>query len=449
MPVDTVVRYYIENNLLRNMSDASFENEVDVMFNDALALLAGSPGDCLHTMAYLSYRISEQLMRSTNHQAQAGYAACMTRLLQRWYSDQAVLQPLQGAAVVHCLGVMTRLYQLHYTLIMNGLRSQEGPYLLDSGEALRVLQQGVMATLGPWQAHIHLHGRIRDYYHVRLNLAPGPTAQIQVGRSGHDELTIQVATWNMQGVSEATDTKWRTGVLPLLRGHDVVVLQEAGTPPRSAVLQTSEQVDDQFGVSRQVDVYTWQAGTQSRPEHYRIYYFNVHRMRVSLAIVMPDPGAFTVNQVAVVSDGLAIGGSGVPAYRPALGVRLRRRTSAGITPEVSVFNLHAISNGGVNAARVLREISWHTDTPFVLLGDFNRDPREAVPPDPARGNWVSPEDIARIELAVDNTHPSEAPRNMLDYAVTNGTSRQPAPGRVAVAGASDHRAVNYTLSFNC
>lgn len=449
MPVDTTVRYYIENNILLMITEEAFENEVDIVFMDALALLARAPRDCVHTLAYLGYRLSERLMRSTKHEAQARYAACMTRLLQRWYSDQSVLQPLQAAAAVHRLGVMVMLYQLHHTLIMNGLRSDEGPHLLDPGEALRVLQQGVMATVGPWQAHIRLHGRIRDYYHVRLNQAAGSAAQIDIGRSGRNELEIRVATWNLQGVSETTDTKWLTGVLPLLRGRDVVVLQEVGTPPRSAVLQTTEQVDDQFGVTRRVDVYAWQAGTRTRPEEYRIYYFNVQRLRVNLAIVVPYPGVFTVNQVAIISDGLGTADSGAPAYRPALGVRLRRRAVAGSTPELSVFNLHAISNGGANAARVLREISWHTDTPFVLLGDFNRDPREAVPPDPARGNWVSPEDIARIELAAGETHPSVAPRNMLDYAVTNGTSRVPAPGHVVAAGASDHRAVYYTLNFNC
>ena len=54
-----------------------------------------------------------------------------------------------------------------------------------------------------------------------------------------------------------------------------------------------------------------------------------------------------------------------------------------------------------------------------------------------------------IELAAGETHPSVAPRNMLDYAVTNGTSQVPAPGNVSAPGASDHRSVHYNLTFNC
>ncbi|MCO7507118.1 MULTISPECIES: endonuclease/exonuclease/phosphatase family protein [Pseudomonas] len=448
MPVDRVIGLYIDNNLVPDMPAVAFEEQVDVVFMDAVALLAAArPRDCVHTLVYLNYIVSARLIRSSNHEAQAGYGACMTTLLRRWYSDTTVLQHLQASPGLYRHGVMIGLYRVHHALVMNGLRSVQGPHLLDPGDPLRMLQHGVMAIFGPWHAHIRLHGRIRDYYHSRLNTA-GPSAQIEIGRSARTEVPIRVATWNLQGASVSTESKWLTGVLPLLRSNDVVVLQEVGVAPHSAVFSRTERVADQFGSHHDIHVYSWQAGTRSRPERYLIYFLDVQRLRVNLAIVMPDPGEFMVSQLAIISDG-QLPVAGPPLYRPAMGVRVRRRALAGNTPELAIFNLHAISGGGVNAARMLREISWHTDTPFALLGDFNRDPRPTTPPVPTRGNWVSPEDIARIELAGGSTHPSVAPSNMLDYAVTNGTSQVPAPGNVSAPGASDHRSVHYNLTFNC
>ncbi|MCW2270813.1 MULTISPECIES: hypothetical protein [Pseudomonas] len=108
-------------------------------------------------------------------------------------------------------------------------------------------------------------------------------------------------------------------------------------------------------------------------------------------------------------------------------------------------NLHAISGGGANAPRLLREVSWHVSAPYVMLGDFKRDPRVSDPQHADRGNWVSPPDIAQVVPANGSTHPSTAPQNMLDYAVSNGTLAPLTPGRVGVAGPSDHLPVSYNF----
>ncbi|SEQ31340.1 Endonuclease/Exonuclease/phosphatase family protein [Pseudomonas sp. NFACC02] len=444
MPVHARIRNYIEQQLAPPLSVAAFQTQLEVVIVDIFHELRTDPETAIHTAAYLCYFLSLHYMRSDNDDLQLDYSAAVTSLFRRLYHEVDIVstvaaEPQQGRSL------LVLFYQVHHALIMNGLRAPSGPEQLDHGDALRMLQIIVGNAYGPWHAHIRLHGAIRDYHHVRLETGAGGT-QIEVGRvPGLLGMALRVATWNMQGSSEATDTKWRTQVLALARSNDVVALQEAGVRPASARHVEDIIVMDQFGASHTVQHYVWEAGTTSRSEPYQLFFFDVGRLRVNLALLVAGHRDIDIVSPVVMSDGLP-DAQGAPTYRPALGLEIRR---PGVSQEtVTVFNFHAISGGGVNAPRMLREISWYTPTRFAVVGDFNRDPREPDPAFPARrGNWISPPDIAQLVPSTSATHPGTDPQNMLDYAVTNGTTAVTPTGTVNEPGPSDHRAASFEFSF--
>ncbi|CAM3222427.1 hypothetical protein BZK31_01710 [Pseudomonas floridensis] len=442
MPVDDRLRLYIDTHL----HDGDIQTQLEVVITDIMDLLSTVPTSAIHTSAYLAYSFSRLLMRSDNDNMQADYASHMTLLFRRLYNDSTFIVRLNAGTRADGYAVLLNLYRIHHAFTMNGLRSPDGPLLLDANDPLRMLQIIVGAAYGPWPAHIRMMGAIRDYYHARIRRYVN-TQHIELGRL-HATTTqqIRVATWNMQGTSETSNTKWRTKVLELARANDVVAIQEAGVSPFSSRLITRLSLQDQFGTAYRVDQLIWEAGTASRPETYHVFFLDVQRLRVNLAIVVPANRDIDVRDMVVVSDGLP-DSNGAPVTRPALGVQIRRQSA--VNPEtVTVFSFHAISGGGPNAPRMLREISWHTQTPYILVGDFNRDPRVSNTAYPARrGNWISPPDIAQLVMANGSTHPSTAPQAMLDYAVANGTSETPRSGRIDTMGPSDHLAVSYEFSF--
>lgn len=443
MPIDNSIRRYIDGHLIVALTDDVFFNELDVILGDIFELLPTSPLDAHASASYLAYVISRQYMRSGNQAQQSRFAQRMSQLLRRLYHDPAISARLSQSPARSGFELLLMLYRLHYVLTMNGLQAEGAPLLLDVGDPLRALQIIVGAAYGPWHAHIRLQGGLRDYYHCRIRDQAG-SPQMEIGRfrGASPALELRLATWNMQGTSANAENKWRTRLLQLARANDLVVIQEAGTAPASAQLVTRLDVPDQFGTVHVVEQYLWQAGTLARPESYQVYFLDVQRLRVNLALVLRSEVRLDIREVLVIADGVVESGS-LPVARPALGVRVRRRAqgaTAGGAEEVTVYNFHALSGGGSNAPRMLREVSWHTDTPYVLLGDFNRDP--------AAGNWVSPPDLARIQPASDNTHPSTAAVSMLDYALVNGTTEPIAPGLVDVPGPSDHLPVSYVIRFS-
>jgi len=445
MPVDQRIRTYIADQLL----SGDIETQLEVVISDIVNLLGTAPADAVHTSAYLSYFLSSQSMRSDNEVEQAAFAVHMTFLFRRLYNDASFIMHLRAGPLTDGYAVLLNFYRIHYAFTLNGLRSPLGPLTLDYGNPLRMLQIIVGAAYGPWSVHIRLMGEMRDYHHTRIRRY-ATTQHIELGRlRAPTHQQFQVATWNMQGTSETFNTKWRTKVLELARANDVVLIQEAGVSPLSARLVSYLNVQDQFGTTYVVAQLLWEAGTTSRPEHYHVFYLDVKRLRVNLAIVVAASRDIDVREVVVLSDGLP-DTNGDPITRPALGVQIRRQSPAPQPPTetVTVFSFHAISGGGVNAPRMLREISWHTETPYVLAGDFNRDPRITNSAYPSRrGNWISPPDIAQLAMAEAATHPSTDPQNMLDYAVTNGSSEVTRGGRVDTLGPSDHLAVSYQFSF--
>lgn len=442
MPIDKTIRRYIDQHLIDGLDDEVFFNETEVILLDILELLGSSPLAAQPTASYLAYVISRQYMRSADQARQCRFAQRLTLLLRRLFNDAQVIALIARGRDDDGFAVLLVIYRLHYVLTMNGLLAERGPLDLDSGDPLRLLQFAVGASHGPWQGLIQLQGGLRDYYHARVCRDEG-AAWIEIGRArpAAAGLELRLATWNMQGTAASAESKWRTRVLQLARLNDVLVLQEAGAPPGSAGLVVRMDVPDQFGSHQEVDQYLWQAGTSARPEWYQVYFLDVQRLRVNLAVVVRSSAQLDVRSVVVIADGVPQSGA-LPVARPALGLRLRRRVEgAGVSAqEVTVYNFHALSGGGYNAPRMIREISWHTDTPYVVLGDFNRDP--------AADNWVSPEDLARIQPAGGATHPATAPVRMLDYALVNGSTGPIQPGVVDAPGPSDHLAVSYVMQFS-
>jgi endonuclease/exonuclease/phosphatase family metal-dependent hydrolase len=445
MPVDQRIATYITDQLL----SGDIETQLEVVITDIVNLFNTAPANAVHTSAYLSYFLSSQRIRSDNEVEQAAYAVHMTVLFRRIYNDAIFIMHLRAAPLADGYALVLNFYRIHYALTLNGLRSPLGPVTLDYANPLRMLQIIVGAAYGPWSVHIRLMGAIRDYHHTRIRRY-ATTQYIELGRlRALTNQQFRIATWNMQGTSESFNTKWRTKILELARANDVVLIQEAGVSPLSARLTGYLNVQDQFGTPYSVAQLLWEAGTTSRPENYHVFYLDVKRLRVNLAIVVAASTDIDVREVVVLSDGLP-DDNGDPITRPALGVQLRRTRPLQQNPTdtITAFNFHAISGGGVNAPRMLREISWHTETPYVLAGDFNRDPRPTNAGYPSRrGNWISPPDIAQMVMANGSTHPSTDPQNMLDYAIANGTSEVTRAGRVDTLGPSDHLAVSYVFSF--
>lgn len=447
MAVDPSIRGYIDTRLLPALDEELFAAQFEIILLDILQLLRSRPGDARHTMAYLAYRVSFLYMRSQNEALQGRRAASIGAVLHRAYNHRTPVEAISQAAPGDSFPVLLLLYQLHHALILNGLRAEGGPDRHDPFDALRLLQVIVGAAHGPWQTRVRLQGGIGDYHHARVATDDG-ALRIEIGRARRaTPLNLHLSTWNMQGSSETTDTKWRTAVLQLARANHVVMIQEAGMVPASARLTRQHSVADQFGQMHDITQYLWQAGTSTRPEWYDVFFFDVQRLRVNLAIVVAQSAGLGVRGVQVVSDGL-LGPEGVPDYRPALGLLLCHAAGAGREgEEVVVYNVHAISGGGPNAPRLLREISWHTSSPYVLLGDFNRAPAPAGTAMSRDNSWVSPPHIARIEPAASNTHPATAPTAMLDYAVINGSTEPVAPGQVGLPCPSDHLSVSYAIRF--
>ncbi|MGW2050270.1 endonuclease/exonuclease/phosphatase family protein [Streptomyces sp. NPDC001858] len=258
--------------------------------------------------------------------------------------------------------------------------------------------------------------------------------------------TRKVATWNMFGSNlsnlpegGAQDRPWdylqNLGFIDESDSNDngpqVIALQEAGTPPgylrpgaARRFRQTSYSVDAPgIGVINPT-VNEYRLGTDgARPRGYVYWLQTDHRPtngvgQMNLAIYTRNPavppGANMNDHVFVVPG--AVDANGVSTDRPALGIFYR---------DTVYWTVHARSPGGADVATTLRQIRQRMSTagpngtpmPYVVLGDFNRTPRDL------RGA------VLPSEHAVwDPAGPTRLGR-MLDYAVTAG-SNQPNAIRV-------------------
>lgn len=240
-------------------------------------------------------------------------------------------------------------------------------------------------------------------------------------------------TWNLQGSSASTESKWNISVRQLVSGDnpiDILAVQEAGVLPETAIM-TPRQVQP-VGIGIPIHEYIWNLGSLSRPNSVYIYYSRV------------DVGANRVN-MAIVSrvraDEVIVLPPPTVASRPIIGIRIGND---------AFFSIHALARGGNDAGAIVTAVDMHfrnmPNVNWMIMGDFNRNPGNLTPLLDAelrsRINIVSPPSFTQIG------------GNTIDYAVTgnsNQASLYTPPSILAVlalAGlrsflASDHFPVNF------
>lgn len=218
----------------------------------------------------------------------------------------------------------------------------------------------------------------------------------------------KIGTWNLQGASAATESKWSISVRQLIVGVNalnVLAIQEAGAPPASA-RRTGRRV--QPG-GTPVEEYIWELGTSTRPRSVFIYHadIDVGARRVNLAIVS-DVQADEV--IVVRQDTVA-----PQISRPALGIRIGNDV---------FFNIHALANGGGDASALVTAIHDNfmgmPDVNWMILGDFNREPANLRAALPQRVD-----NNVRFVFPSSATHFSSTGGNrVLDYAIIGQTHPQ-------------------------
>ncbi|EGM2645828.1 cytolethal distending toxin S-CDT [Salmonella enterica] len=242
----------------------------------------------------------------------------------------------------------------------------------------------------------------------------------------------KVMTWNLQGSSASTESKWNVNVRQLLSGTagvDILMVQEAGAVPTSAV-PTGRHIQP-FGVGIPIDEYTWNLGTTSRQDIRYIYHsaIDVGARRVNLAIVSRQR-----------ADNVYVLRPTTVASRPVIGIGLGN----------DVFlTAHALASGGPDAAAIvrvtinffrqpqMRHLSW------FLAGDFNRSPDRLE-------NDLMTEHLERVVAVLAPTEPTQIGGGILDYGVI--VDRAPYSQRVEALRnpqlASDHYPVAF-LARSC
>lgn len=199
------------------------------------------------------------------------------------------------------------------------------------------------------------------------------SALFVLGRSAFAAIDDRVVvTWNLQGASASTESKWNVNVRQLLVGPasssrrqvDIMTIQEAGSPPQSAVREPplGNRLENPDNVAAPVEEYSWNLGTRNRPNIYYIYFSRV------------DQGANRVN-LAIVSrqradSVLLLRASTWTGARPVLGIRLGSD---------HYFGIHALANGGSDSGVIVRRV-WdyfaqnQNRSQWMISGDFNRSP---------------------------------------------------------------------------
>ncbi|WP_240124499.1 proprotein convertase P-domain-containing protein [Streptomyces sp. MUM 136J] len=241
------------------------------------------------------------------------------------------------------------------------------------------------------------------------------------------------ATWNMQGASSSTDSKWTTTVTRLLTGgynylpHDVLALQEAG--PRSSLPGTVVYASTLTVNGRQAtydyEVRRWQVGSSTRGRTVYITWLNT------------DPTG-NRNNVAIVTDDY-------PQSFEAVAARQANNTSWGMRPALGVrltdgswfYSFHASSNGdnrSNDAQNMLVEVSSRGGQ-WAVLGDFNRNPANITVPPGSQ--------IYRSGMG------TQQGGGELDYMVSNdGQNMQGWTGRRMNGAGSDHFPVEFLFRAN-
>ncbi|EBX7470000.1 cytolethal distending toxin subunit B family protein [Salmonella enterica subsp. enterica] len=252
----------------------------------------------------------------------------------------------------------------------------------------------------------------------------------------HASLTdYKVATWNLQGSSSRSESKWNVNVRQMISGAgavDILMVQEAGSPPASAI--DTGRIINSPGIP--VRELLWNLGSNSRPQQVYIYFsrIDVFAGRVNLAIVSQRR-----------ADDVIVLPPPSTASRPVLGIRIGSD---------AFFTAHALANRGVDAPAIVNDVfNFFRNSPrfdlqatnWMIAGDFNRSPdtlRRAIET-PARNNTIilSPAD------------PTQRSGGILDYAVIGNAVAFVPPvlragllfGERATQISSDHYPVGFFL----
>ncbi|MGG7048301.1 MULTISPECIES: cytolethal distending toxin subunit B family protein [unclassified Campylobacter] len=209
----------------------------------------------------------------------------------------------------------------------------------------------------------------------------------------------KLATWNLQGSSAATESKWNISVRQIVSGAnaaDILAVQEAGSIPTTAMLTgRNERSADTI-----VTEFLWQLGSVSRPEQAYIYYANI------------DSGANRVN-LAIVSrtraDEIIILPPPTTVSRPIIGIRIGNDV---------FFSIHALANGGTDAPAIVDSVFRHfanrPEIIWTIMGDFNRSPESL------RQNL---ELSIRVRTrAISPNAPTQRNGGTLDYAIVGNSA---------------------------
>lgn len=218
-----------------------------------------------------------------------------------------------------------------------------------------------------------------------------------------------IGTWNLQGSSASSESKWNINVRQLLIGSqaaDILMVQEAGTLPATAV--RTDRVIQPVGVGIPIEEYRWNLGTRTRPNEVYIYYsrLDVGANRVNLAIVSRN----RADSAHVIHSS-----SAVLTARPAVGIQIGSDV---------FFSVHALSPSGNDAVSLVNNVYAYFSTPerqhlsWILVGDFNRSPTNLQS---ALANEPNINNNTRIIAPTEPTHRSG---NILDYAIAHNATGQ-------------------------
>ncbi|MDX3074828.1 endonuclease/exonuclease/phosphatase family protein [Streptomyces sp. MI02-7b] len=268
----------------------------------------------------------------------------------------------------------------------------------------------------------------------------------------------KVITWNMQGANTAgaNSNKYSVDLMRLANDNDadIILLQEAGSPPPSAhPLRTiaNDRIEywDSLGYVIPVQEYRV-GGTYARPQGY-LYWLHTDTNETS------PPGRVNLaiwTRERVDESNVRVIRSGFFDSRPALGVNIGG---------VFYFTVHGLSGSGNDDPQLLENIRGRmtqagpgqTAVPWIALGDYNRAP--FAPSDGGTDtslqtalNAQNPNTFTVWAPSVP-THPTTqgGPPRTLDYAVTpTGPNAGPTVNGIARIDnltTSDHYPVLYDL----
>ncbi|WP_329190789.1 endonuclease/exonuclease/phosphatase family protein [Actinacidiphila glaucinigra] len=265
----------------------------------------------------------------------------------------------------------------------------------------------------------------------------------------------KVVSWNMQGAgSRDTDSyqnKYSVDLPALLRATadpgtasnpaDVVLIQEAGSPPASAQphgVIAHNQIDYFDGLGNPRPVREYRLGT-GRGQGGWLYWLHTDTNtasppgRVNLAIWTRN--RVNADDVYVVRPAF-MNSNGDYSSRPALGVNV---------DGVVYFTVHGNSPGGNDDVGLLANIRQRMNTaglPWVAMGDYNRAPHNGVAGNLTAGLEAFYPNTFRVWAPSTPTHPTTGTgtQRTLDYAVLPAGQGTRVDGIDRVGGmtASDH-----------